>query len=538
MVKRLFLLLMCAGLLAVGCKMETDNGNVSAPSGNGQPDSGDKIILHSPLGYVYISGTGNPDIDYEILAMSSAGDGWYQYIIEASSAEIFFLIADDNWENISPVFYVTEGEWWYDRATGEMVDTKPELNDDAGGSGDISFLPAPEEVTATYSEQDGSIFLFWTPVPGAISYEIFYNTINAFENADSLDDLADYYTYITGAEAGVTYYFWIKAKNGTVVSDFSTYAQCRVPQKETLAAPTGVRATAISTDTVQVFWNPAEGASSYRIYYSTSNNTAYAQYTTAGGSSVYVSGLNSGTGYYFWVKSVGTSEISDFSLVSYAVTQEEEIIDLVAPTVYQWVAKYALSDDVKGIKIKVSPYATIDTRIEKFRLYRSETQYGNYECLYEIPASNPELVFEDRTINLISGKTYYYRISGVCKNTEVFSKNGVKFDIREPIVKVICKNKLGANVSGPYYVSFNSNPDLEYYDLVFSPNTRSYTLEDFTAGMYPIYTRKKTASEWTQYSQKNFKLLYSYELNILTGSITENKQIDQSNPPITYFNFQ
>lgn len=524
MVKRLFLLLMCAGLLAVGCKMETDNGNVSAPSGNGQPDSGDKIILHSPLGYVYISGTGNPDIDYEILAMSSAGDGWYQYIIEASSAEIFFLIADDNWENTSPVFYVTEGEWWYDRATGEMVDTKPELNDDAGGSGDISFLPAPEEVTATYSEQDGSIFLFWTPVPGAISYEIFYNTINAFENADSLDDLADYYTYITGAEAGVTYYFWIKAKNGTVVSDFSTYAQCRVPQKETLAAPTGVRATAISTDTVQVFWNPAEGASSYRIYYSTSNNTAYAQYTTAGGSSVYVSGLNSGTGYYFWVKSVGTSEISDFSLVSYAVTQEEKPTNLNAPQ----ITNIELTTNENGLRItwNAVPGAT------SYKIYRSSSKYASR---IEIATNIMYTAYDDIDVDLKAvGAGYYYSIKAV-------SSDGVESSLNVPRGITVTAPQVAVSLS-KWAISTTSTGATRYCiprsaELIIgnikktisnlnqsASITSSYV--EISAGLQSFQTNytgryNSTIRKGTNSGSYDFKPMFKYKINAKSGNVTK-----------------
>jgi len=92
--------------------------------------------------------------------------------------------------------------------------------------------------------------------------------------------------------------------------------------KSNLSAPTGLYASASSSSSVTLYWNSVSGASYYNVYYYTSNsssNSAYYSYTYS--TSLTVTGLNSNTAYYFWVKAVDYNyNESGFSSYAYATT--------------------------------------------------------------------------------------------------------------------------------------------------------------------------------------------------------------------------
>jgi len=86
----------------------------------------------------------------------------------------------------------------------------------------VHQLVAPQNVTATNSQFENKIRISWTPVAGAVSYEVYRHTENNLNNAVrianqiqavSFDDL--------NVEQNKTYFYWIKAINGDVVSGFS-----------------------------------------------------------------------------------------------------------------------------------------------------------------------------------------------------------------------------------------------------------------------------------------------------------------------------
>ena len=128
------------------------------------------------------------------------------------------------------------------------------------------------------------------------------------------------YTPTTALSSG-TYYWRVRAYNSYGdISDWSTTRSFTVSTTTTISAPTGVTATAYS-GVVTVSWNAVTGASSYKIYYSTSSTvskTSYSYYVYGLTSTSFDIGLNNGTTYYFIVTASDSSsnESSASSTVS------------------------------------------------------------------------------------------------------------------------------------------------------------------------------------------------------------------------------
>ncbi len=80
-------------------------------------------------------------------------------------------------------------------------------------------------------------------------------------------------------------------------------------------APTGVQATdGTYTDRVRVTWNSASGATSYKVFRNTSNDSGTAtQIASPGGTSHDDYGVTPGTAYWYWVKATNTYGDSGFS---------------------------------------------------------------------------------------------------------------------------------------------------------------------------------------------------------------------------------
>ena len=84
-------------------------------------------------------------------------------------------------------------------------------------------------------------------------------------------------------------------------------------------APTGLSATAMSSMAVSLFWSGSTGATSYTVEKST-NQTDWSTAWTGAGTFTTVSGLDSGTTYYFRVKASNASGDSAWSNIASATT--------------------------------------------------------------------------------------------------------------------------------------------------------------------------------------------------------------------------
>ena len=114
------------------------------------------------------------------------------------------------------------------------------------------------------------IGISWQPVIGAVAYDIYRNTRNESSSATKIGTLASSglnngnsigYTDKT-ADIGTTYYYWVKAVYASNESGFSQVFSAA----KFAPHPTNVKATSLRSDGILLTWEPAAGATSYRIY--------------------------------------------------------------------------------------------------------------------------------------------------------------------------------------------------------------------------------------------------------------------------------
>ncbi|HWY23282.1 MAG TPA: fibronectin type III domain-containing protein, partial [Nevskia sp.] len=186
-------------------------------------------------------------------------------------------------------------------------------------STEVSTAPgpalAPTNVTATAGS--GSVTLRWTASPNATTYYIYKSTTAGGEAPPAVTSASGSSTSITigGLSNGTTYFFKIKASNGGGTSAYSNEAS-------TIAgpalAPTNVTASAAATPgRVTLNWTASANATTYYIYKSTTSGgeAPPAVLAVSGGSSTTatVTGLTSGTRYFFEIKASNGDGVSAYS---------------------------------------------------------------------------------------------------------------------------------------------------------------------------------------------------------------------------------
>lgn len=203
----------------------------------------------------------------------------------------------------------------------------------AGGS----TIPGGGLRAPVVSASDGQfadrVSLTWDTIPGAVSYDVYRNTINNSGSANLLaSDITSGGYEDTTVTPGQYYYYFVKAKNPNSVSPFSASDRghagsiaTSLPQITDLAASQGFGETG---SRISLVFTPVVGAETYDIYRNTSDEFATATlidsnrapfdnsrsqslgpspfFLDNGGELVYLHdplmpALNYYTPYYFWV---------------------------------------------------------------------------------------------------------------------------------------------------------------------------------------------------------------------------------------------
>ena len=207
-----------------------------------------------------------------------------------------------------------------------------------------SIPSSPQNVT-TKATGSSSIEVSWDAVDDADSYVVYYRQSLGVDNdtfqrngTEIAKTTTNTSVSITGLEYKI-YLFWVTAKNSageSRESDVELNYPCSTTDPDesdsesgssgttttTLSAPTGLNATAASSSSIKLSWNSVSGATTYYVYKSedSSSSTASVISSTASTSTT-VTGLKANTKYYFWVKAVNDTTISDYSSYDYATTK-------------------------------------------------------------------------------------------------------------------------------------------------------------------------------------------------------------------------
>jgi len=174
-----------------------------------------------------------------------------------------------------------------------------------GGGGASSGTPAtispPAALTADAGVQ--RVILNWSPVAGAISYNVYYATAPGVAKATAIK-VADQHGPYAARDLvnGTAYYFAVSAVNGTGESALSGEVSATPSATPPPYAPTNVTAVP-ETGQVRVGWTASTGATAYTVYYATAPGVTKAspdKVSVAAGPQV-IDGLTNGVAYYFIV---------------------------------------------------------------------------------------------------------------------------------------------------------------------------------------------------------------------------------------------
>lgn len=518
-------------LVFISCTdtVENDSGNSSEPSKENQQTEYTVHFCCNEIAnwdevYVYSWDDSGSNAEWPGIKMSVAESGIYKASVKHSNV----IFTDGNGKQTADLktqngYFTPTGTDSKGQVTGLWSATKPE-----NGSGEEEKPTKLETpiVTAMYDKSSKKIILVWSIVQDADSYEIYYNTTNNFNEEKTVGDTTETSYTTTEIKANkTTYYFWVRAKTADgLKSDLSNSVSCYVENEEeseeTLAAPSYLNATAMSESSVSLNWENVTGATYYLVYYSRYNSVSYeTDYVIAYKNYITIPQLISGTAYYFWVKASNGTTQSTYSPYAAAMTKDKQevIVDLVTPCLFRNVE---YTDDGKGFAIKlITSDDYIDSRTQKYRLYRSESKYDGYEQVKEINASSA-LIFEDKSVKIEMNRCYYYKVSAVCGASEKFSEKGLSVTLEAPYVYASC------NESWRGYISFDGGTNKQEVTIKEdkSGNFNIDILTLYNAGTYPIWIKRnnKNANEYPEY---NFLPSGSYKISIKNGNVTFLKYI-------------
>lgn len=519
-------------LVFISCTdtVENDSGNSSEPSKENQQTEYTVHFCCNEIAnwdevYVYSWDDSSSNAEWPGIKMSAAESGIYKASVKHSNV----VFTDGNGKQTVDLktqngYFTPTGTDSIGKVTGLWSATKPE-----NGSGEEEKPTKLETpiVTAMYDKSSKIIILVWSIVQDADSYEIYYNTTNNFNEDKTLGDTTETSCTTETKANKITYYFWVRAKTADgLKSDLSNSVSCYVENEEeseeTLAAPSYLNATAMSESSVSLNWENVTGATYYLVYYSRYNSVSYAtDYIIAYTNYITIPQLISGTAYYFWVKASNGTTQSTYSPYATAMTKDKQevIVDLTQPLVKR--VSEPITDDCKGLIVQIfNDEKYVDSRTQKYRLYRSESQYDGYEQVKESSASDFSFVFEDKNVTMSDNKIYYYKVSAVYGSSETFSSNGAKIVIQPPKVLAVNNKKAWTGC-----ISFNYG--YTFYNVKLTTTDTSISLSNFSSGKYPISIQKTKGEPlndgWTDYTSYEFKPLMTYKINVSTGTVTSSK---------------
>ena len=261
----------------------------------------------------------------------------------------------------------------------------------------ISAVPAAPVVKAGNSATSGKPMLTWDAVDGATSYRVYRATSQNGTYSLLGTVTATSYTN-TGAKAGTTYYYRVKAVNDAGLSPYSnTVSGQNKAVTPKPAAPVVKIGNSATSGKPMLTWDAVDGATSYRVYRATSQNGPYRLLGSVTTTTYVNTGAKDGVTYYYMVTAVNDSGESAFSNTvsgqSKAVTPKPS-----APVV-------KIGNSATSGKPMLTWNAV--SGATSYKVYRATSQNGTYSLLGTVTATSYT------NTGAKDGVTYYYKVKAV-----------------------------------------------------------------------------------------------------------------------------
>ena len=258
-----------------------------------------------------------------------------------------------------------------------------------GESSAVRFIAAPPDTPEglTAAAASTSVTLSWQAADRAVSYNILRASSGGGPYTQAGTSATAAYTDV-GLASGTDYYYKLIA-----CGIFGNSAETAFYKAGTLlSAPTGVTAAVASLTSVTVSWNTVSGAAGYQVLQATTSDGPYTEIANTTAVSSIVTGLTTGTMYYFRV-------------AAYRNGGEGEISAYVS-------AKPDRPDTPTGVKAMVESASSITitwnavSGAAGYYIYRSTTSGGTYTQV-----GSPVTGTTFTNTGLGSGATWYYKVA-------------------------------------------------------------------------------------------------------------------------------
>ena len=248
--------------------------------------------------------------------------------------------------------------------------------------------PTAPVVKLGNSATSGKPMLTWNAVSGATSYKVYRATSQNGTYSLLGTVTATSYTN-TGAKAGTTYYYKVKAVNSAGESAYSNVVSGRA------TVTTLTMGHSSTSGKPQLTWKAVSGAASYKVYRATTKNGAYSVINTTKALTYTNVGAALGTTYYYKVEALNASGKS----LGFSAVVEGKVAPVLA-------VGYSSVSGKPQLTWKAVPGAT------EYQVYRSTQQNSGYSKINTTTATSYV------NTGAKAGTTYYYRIVAV-KGTAV-----------------------------------------------------------------------------------------------------------------------
>ena len=257
-------------------------------------------------------------------------------------------------------------------------------------SATLHCAPTAPVVKLGNSAASGKPMLTWNAVEGATSYRIYRSTSKGSGYSLLGTTTATSYTN-TGAKAGTTYYYRVKACNDAGLSPYSNVVSGKVKSVTPKpSAPVVKIGHSASSGKPMLTWNAVSGATSYKVYRATSQNGTYSLLGTVTATSYTNTGAKAGTTYYYKVKAVNSAGESAYSNVVSGKT-----------TVTTLTMGHSASSGKPQLTWKAVSGAA------SYKVYRATAKNGAYSVINTTKA----LTYTNTGAAL--GTTYYYKVEAL-----------------------------------------------------------------------------------------------------------------------------
>ena len=243
--------------------------------------------------------------------------------------------------------------------------------------------PTAPVVKLGNSATSGKPMLTWNAVYGATSYRIYRSTSRGSGYSLLGTTTATSYTN-TGAKAGTTYYYKVKAVNSAGESAYSNIVSGRA------TVTTLTMGHSSTSGKPQLTWKAVSGAVSYKVYRATAKNGAYTVINTTKALTYTNVGAALGTTYYYKVEALNAAGKS----LGFSAVVEGKVAPVLA-------VGYSSVSGKPQLTWKAVPGAT------EYQVYRSTQQNSGYSKINTTTSTSYV------NTGAKAGTTYYYRIVAV-----------------------------------------------------------------------------------------------------------------------------